>query len=156
MKILYFIFLSIVLCLSSKAQNLSTTMTVSAGTSVIIASGTTLNAPNINLKSTSDKYACLLLNGALGTTNIANYDRYVNVVGTSNANGGNDLISLPVKETGDVTFSQFLNYSPDAGVTPNSDVIVNSTIKPENSSPSPLHIHQDRITIIFTDIPIQI
>lgn len=105
-------------------------MTVSAGTSVTISSGTTLYAPNINLKSTSDKYACLLVNGALGTTTIANYDRYVNVVGTSTANGGNDLISLPVKETADVTFAEFLNYSPDAGVTPNSDIIVNSTTTP--------------------------
>lgn len=122
--------LSIVICFTSEAQDLARTLTVSAGTSVSIASGTTLNAPNINLKSTSNKYACLLLNGALGTATIVNYDRYVNVVGVAGANGGNDLISLPVKKIEDVTFGEFLNYSPNSGLTPNSDIIVNSTVTP--------------------------
>lgn len=130
MKNLYLLFLSFVLCFASNAQNLATTVTVSAGTSVSIASGTTLYASNVNLKSTSDKYACLLLDGALGTSTIVNYDRYVNVVGTAGANGGNDLIALPVKQSGDVTFAEFLNYSPDAGLTPNSDIIVHSTVTP--------------------------
>ncbi len=130
MKKNYLILLSVALCFASKAQNLSTTVTLSAGTSVSIESGTTLYASNVNLKSTSDKYACLLLNGEMGPSTIVNYDRYVNVVGTSSANGGNDLISMPVKEIGDVTFGNFLNYSADGGLTPNSDIIVHSPVTP--------------------------
>lgn len=129
-KLLLSFSVSVALCFTSKSQNLATTMTVSAGTSVSVASSTTLYASNVNLKSTSDRYACLLLDGALGNSTIVNYDRYVNVVGTSGVNGGNDLISLPVKQTGDVTFGEFLNYSPDAGLTPNSDIIVHSTVTP--------------------------
>lgn len=126
MKKIYLIFLSIALGFTSIAQDLAQTMTVSAGTSVSVTTGTTVYASNVNLQSTSNKFACLLLNGDLGATTIVNYDRYVNVHGTSGVNGGNDLIALPVKETGDVTFGQFLNYSPDDGTTKNSDVLYNS------------------------------
>ena len=125
-KILLTGILSLAICFTVKTQSLDETMTVAAGTAVSIASGTTLNASNVNLKSTSDKYACLLLNGDIGSSTIVNYDRYVNVVGTSGVNGGNDLVSLPVKAAENVTFSDLLSYSADEGVTPNSDIIVNS------------------------------
>ncbi|RXJ44425.1 T9SS type A sorting domain-containing protein [Gelidibacter gilvus] len=118
------------ICFTSSAQSLEKTITVNAGTSVLVAYGTTLNAPNIDLKSTSDKYACLLLHGELATNTVVNYDRYVNVVGTSGVNGGNDLISLPVKETGDVTFEEFLNYSPNGEMVKNSDILPHSPKTP--------------------------
>ncbi|WP_047544919.1 T9SS type A sorting domain-containing protein [Psychroserpens sp. Hel_I_66] len=122
--------ISALLCFSSNAQDLATTMTVKPGTPVFVSSGTTLDASNINLKSTSSKFSCLLLNGTLGTSNIVNYDRYINVVGVTGVNGGNDLISLPVKASGDVTFADLLGYSADAGLTTNADIIVNSTATP--------------------------
>ncbi|MGF1555655.1 T9SS type A sorting domain-containing protein [Paucihalobacter sp.] len=113
-------------CFTSKAQGSGDIMTIFPGTSVSIASGTTLSAPEVNLKSTSTQYACLLLNGTIGGSTIVNYDRFVNVVGTLAGNGGNDLVSFPVKATGDVTFNDLLNFSPDNGTTTNSDIIVNS------------------------------
>ncbi len=124
------VFLSVPLLFTSQAQNLSETMTVSAGTSVIVELGTTIKATNLNLQSTSDKFSCLMLNGDLHVSTLVNYDRYVNVHGTNGINGGNDLISMPVKEIGDVTFPQFLNYSADAGTTKNSDVLHNSSTTP--------------------------
>lgn len=124
------IILSNALYISSKAQGSGDVMTVFPGTSVSIASGTTLSAPEINLKSTSTQYACLLLNGTIGGATVVNYDRFVNVVGTSSVNGGNDLISLPVKADGVVTFTDLLNYSPNNGTTPNSDIIVHSPAMP--------------------------
>lgn len=122
--------LSLATCFTSNAQSLEKTITVSAGTSVLVASGTTLNAPHIDLKSTSDRYSCLLLHGELATNTVVNYDRYVNVVGTSGINGGNDLISLPVKEIGDVTFAEFLNYSPNDGMIKNLDILPHSPKTP--------------------------
>lgn len=105
-------------------------MTVSGGTSVSIATGTTVTADNVNLKSTSDKFSSLMLDGDLlkddaVTPTVVNYDRYVNVVGSASNNGGNDLISLPVK-TADATFGDLLTYSADGGTTPNSSIIVNN------------------------------
>lgn len=122
--------LTIGFCFTSKAQGSGDIMTIFPGTSVSIASGTTLSAPEINLKSTSTQYACLLLNGTIGGSTVVNYDRFVNVVGTSGVNGGNDLISLPVRADGVVTFSHFLNYSADNGTTKNSDIIVHSPAMP--------------------------
>lgn len=144
MKTFYLLFLSVALVFASKAQNLEKTMTVSAGNLIFVTSGTTLNAPNLNLKSTSGSYASLFLNGTLGASTIVNYDRFVNVVGTSGVSGGNDLISLPVKEIGNITFGEFLNYSPDDGLSTNSDVIPNAPSVPtlyafgpyDNSVPS--------------------
>lgn len=118
------------LCFSAKAQDSEDIMTVTAGTWVSIASGTILSASEVNLKSTSTQYACLLLNGTIGGATIVNYDRFVNVVGSPGVNGGNDLISLPVKAAGDVSFSDLLNYSPDSGATLNSDIIVNAPSLP--------------------------
>lgn len=129
MKNLYLLSILSVFSLSVKAQDLSTVMTVSGGTSVSVASGTTVYASNVNLKSTSDSYSCLLLNGDLGPSTIVNYDRFVNKAGTGTTTG-NDLISLPVKAAGDVTFTEFLGYSADGGTTLNSDLILNSTVTP--------------------------
>lgn len=125
-KLLFSVALAVAVCSTTKAQSLDETMTVSAGTAVSIAANTTLNASEVNLKSTSDQYACLLLNGFIGASTVVNYDRYVNKVGNSSYNGGNDLISLPVKTDVAVTFANLLSYSPDEGKTPNSAVIANS------------------------------
>lgn len=123
MKILYLTVLSVAFCYSTKAQDLSSSMHVSAGTTVLVSSGTTLSASELNLKSTSNSFACLFLNGTLTASTVVNYDRYVNVIG-SGQDGGNDLIALPVK-TEDDTFSDFLNYTD--GSTPNSDIIPHAT-----------------------------
>lgn len=117
-------------CTTSKAQNLATTMTVAPGTNVYVSSGTSIDAADLNLKSTSDQYSCLLMDGTLSSATVVNYDRYVNQVGTAGLNGGNDLISMPVKETGDVTFAEFMSYSPDGGLTTNADVIPHSPSTP--------------------------
>ena len=124
------VFLIVLLCFNSKAQNLSRTFTVSPGTSVTVTNNTTIYASEVNLKSTSDRFSCLMLDGDLGLSTIVNYDRYVNIHGTNGVNGGNDLISMPVKEVGDVTFTNFLNYSSDAGITKNSDLLYNSNTTP--------------------------
>lgn len=118
--------LTLVVCFTAQAQSFDETMTVTAGTAVSVATGTTIYASDINLQSRSSQYACLLLNGAIGASTIVNYDRFVNVVGSIGNNGGNDLISLPVKADEPVTFADLLSYSPDGGTTPNSSIIVNS------------------------------
>ena len=104
-----FIVLLSIFCLSLEAQDLSSTMTVREGTSVSIADGAIFTADELNLKSTSDSFACVMLDGTITDGTVVNYDRYVNVVGTSGANGGNDLVSLPVKAT-DTDYNDFLNY----------------------------------------------
>ena len=127
MKYNFLILFSILYCLNLNAQDLSSTMTVAPGTSISIASGTTLSAAELNLKSTSNSFSSVMLDGTITPTTVVNYDRYVNQVGVSGVNGGNDLISLPVKTT-DATFGDFLNYSADYGST------TNSTTMPTNSS----------------------
>ncbi|EPR72455.1 TonB-dependent receptor [Winogradskyella psychrotolerans RS-3] len=119
MKYNFLILFSILYCLNLNAQDLSKTMTVAPGTSISIAAGTTLSAAELNLKSTSDSFSSVMLDGTITPSTVVNYDRYVNVVGTSGVNGGNDLISLPVK-TSVATFGDFLNYSADYGSTTNS------------------------------------
>jgi len=126
MKRIYLTCFTFAIGFLSKAQDLASTMTVSPGTSVSIASSTTLYASELNLKSTSNSFASLLLKGDVGPSTIVNYDRYVNMVGSSGVPGGNDLISLPLKLEGDVTFTDFLNYSSDDELTLNSDDLVNS------------------------------
>ena len=129
MKKLYFLFFTVANCFNLFAQDLSKTMTITAGTGVSVISNATLNADEVNLKSTSSEFSSLLLDGGtVGTSTIINYDRYVNVVGSSSA-GGNDLISLPLKNAGNVTFAEFLTYSED-GIDTNADIITNSTITP--------------------------
>ncbi|TXD84282.1 T9SS type A sorting domain-containing protein [Subsaximicrobium wynnwilliamsii] len=125
MKNYYLILCSVAICLSANAQELSTTMTVKPGSTVYVSSGTTLAPSNLNLKSRSNSYAILLLKGDLGASTIVNYDRHVNKVGQSGVNGGNDLISMPVKVAGDATFVEFLDYSNGSDI--NSDVLANST-----------------------------
>ena len=124
MKKFYLTALAVAFSYTVKAQDLSSTMLVTPGTTVMVSSGTAISASEVNLKSTSDSFACLFLNDDLESSTIVNYDRYVNIIGTSGQNGGNDLISLPVKTTADVTFSDFLNYTD--GVTANSMIIPNA------------------------------
>ena len=119
MKYFSFPLISILFCLNLNAQDLSSTMTVTAGTPIIIKSGTTFDAGELNLKSNSDSFASVLSEaGTITTATVVNYDRYVNEVG-SGATGGNDLVSLPVKASG-AAFGDLLAYTADYGVTTNS------------------------------------
>ncbi|WP_026753422.1 T9SS type A sorting domain-containing protein [Sediminibacter sp. Hel_I_10] len=134
MRKIYFTCLLVTAACISSAQELDKTITVNGGTAVYVEAGTTIYADQVNLKSTSDRFSSLMLNGDLAVSQsslepatLVNYDRYVNVVGETGVPGGNDLISMPVKATGDVTFTDFLGYSADEGTTPNSDIIVSST-----------------------------
>ncbi|WP_179317270.1 T9SS type A sorting domain-containing protein [Winogradskyella undariae] len=111
-----FIVLLSIFCLSLEAQDLSSTMTVREGTSVSIADGAIFTADELNLKSTSDSFACVMLDGTITDGTVVNYDRYVNVVGTSGVNGGNDLVSLPVMVTG-ADFNDFLLLNTDGDLT---------------------------------------
>jgi len=111
-----FIVLLSIFCLSLEAQDLSSTMTVREGTSVSIADGAIFTADELNLKSTSDSFACVMLDGTITDGTVVNYDRYVNVVGTSGVNGGNDLVSLPVMVT-DADFNDFLLLNTDGNLT---------------------------------------
>ncbi|WP_179019025.1 T9SS type A sorting domain-containing protein [Winogradskyella forsetii] len=123
MKLFYLTAFAVAFCYMAKAQDPSRTMHISAGTSVIVSSGTTLSASEVNLKSTSDRFACLFLNDDLEASTVVNYDRYVNMIGSSTQNG-NDLISLPVKTTADATFADFLTYTD--GTNANSAIIPNA------------------------------
>ncbi|NRD22711.1 T9SS type A sorting domain-containing protein [Winogradskyella litoriviva] len=124
MKIIYPTLLALVFGVCTNAQDLTSTMHVSAGTSVYVSSATTVSAEQINLKSTSNRFSTLYLNEDLDASLIVNYDRYVSVIGSSGESGGNDLISMPVKVPGTVTLSDFLGYTD--GTTVNSDVIPHS------------------------------
>ncbi len=119
-KIYLFIFL-IFLCFASIAQDYSKTVTVSAGIPIRIKSGTPISASQITLKSTSNRFSSLFLEEALPNSIVVNYDRHVNLVGISGVNGGNDLIAMPVKKLGAVTYSEFLDYSN--GTTTNRDIL---------------------------------
>lgn len=69
---------------------------------------------NLTLNSTSISYASLIDKGWL--TGEVNYNRHVNVMGTS-AGGGNDLISSPIEG---VSFNQaFVNSNPELPENPN-------------------------------------
>lgn len=121
MKNIYLIFLLILFSKASVAQDFSRTVTVSAGIPVKINSGTLISASEITMKSTSTRFSSIFLEEALPESIIVNYDRYVNLIGTSGKNGGNDLISMPVKKSGSVTYSEFLTYAN--GTLTNADVL---------------------------------
>lgn len=78
-----------------------TNVNVSAGANLVVNSGITLAASDINLNSTSSSYSSLISEGTI--TGTVNYKRYTNIAG-SGASGGNDLVSSPV--TGQ-TFGSF-------------------------------------------------
>ncbi|REE24996.1 putative secreted protein (Por secretion system target) [Winogradskyella pacifica] len=128
MKLFYLTAMAVAFCYTTKAQDLSSTLHVSAGTTVTVSSGTKISTEEVNLKSTSDSFACLFLNGDLDASTVVNYDRYVNVIGISGENGGNDLISLPVKTVADATFADFLTYTD--GLNANLTIIPNSPSLP--------------------------
>ncbi|MBA6153194.1 T9SS type A sorting domain-containing protein [Gelidibacter maritimus] len=121
MKNFYIVFLIVCSSMTVNSQTISTTMTVSAGTGVYVSSGTPISASELTLKSSSDQFSALFLNEPLNDAIIVNYDRHVNLVGKSGDNGGNDLISMPVKNVGE-TYANFLNYSAD-GLLTNADVL---------------------------------
>ncbi|MEO8773426.1 MAG: T9SS type A sorting domain-containing protein [Gelidibacter sp.] len=122
MKNSYLIFFITLFSFTSVAQNFSKTVTVSAGIPVKIKSGTLISASEITLKSTSDRFSSLFLEEALPGAVIVNYDRHVNL------RGGNDLISMPVKSTTAVVYSDFLNDTN--GIVSNRDVLPQNPSKP--------------------------
>ncbi len=124
MKIYYPTLLALVIGLVTNAQDLTSTMHVSAGTPVYVSVATTVSTDQINLKSTSNQFSTLFLNEDLDPSIVVNYDRYINIIGTLGMNGGNDLISMPVKTSGVVTVNDFLGYTD--GTTINSSIIPNS------------------------------
>ena len=76
------------------------TVTVNAGASLTIDSGSTLTVADVmTLESTSTSYASLILDGSVSGT--VTYERFVN----SNSNG-NDLIATPLN---DESWSDFIN-----------------------------------------------
>ncbi|WP_458626825.1 T9SS type A sorting domain-containing protein [Winogradskyella sp. PC D3.3] len=88
---------------------------VEAGASLTINSGVTLTVTDaMTLKSVSDSYSSLILNGTINGT--INYDRHVNIVGTSTG-GGNDLIALPLTPPGGLTFDAFINLGSPTNAT---------------------------------------
>ncbi|WP_179347840.1 T9SS type A sorting domain-containing protein [Winogradskyella pacifica] len=88
---------------------------VEAGASLTIDSGITLTVTDaVNLTSVSDSFSSLILNGTISGT--INYDRHVNIVGTS-AGGGNDLIALPLTPAGGLTFDAFINLGSPTNAT---------------------------------------
>ncbi|WP_052461040.1 FG-GAP-like repeat-containing protein [Psychroserpens mesophilus] len=82
-------------------------ITVEAGAALTINPGVTLTANTTTLKSTSQMYSSLILDGSL--TGTINYERHVNVNG-SGETGSNDLISAPL--TGQ-TFNDFALANPN-------------------------------------------
>lgn len=152
MKKIYLLIFSLSISATYQAQDLSKIMTVSPGATVIVEEGTTIYASNVNLKSTSDKFACLYLDGDLGTSTVVNYDRYVSAQGVSGENGGNDLVSMPVKGLVDVTFPDFLNFSADEGITKNSNILPESVSTPGRflfgpyNNPTQTYINYDTTT----------
>ena len=87
-----------------------TPITIREGASIKINLGTSLTNSELTLKSVSNQYSNLIVDGSLGTSpdGVVNYDRYINLIGSDSA-GGNDLVSFPVFQSGD-NFDDFLAY----------------------------------------------
>ncbi|MBO3097276.1 discoidin domain-containing protein [Gelidibacter pelagius] len=66
---------------------------VEPGASLTVDSGAIVNATTTTLKSRSNSYSSLIVNGEIN--GVVNYGRWVNKMGTA-AGGGNDLISSPL------------------------------------------------------------
>ncbi len=73
---------------------------VNPGASLTLNADGILTANSTTLKSRSDSFSSLIIDGG-ALTGILNYERWVNQIGTS-AGGGNDLISSPLRN---VTFN---------------------------------------------------
>lgn len=112
---------------------------VAPGAGLTINNGVTLSATTMNLQSQSDMYSSLILNGNISGP--VNYERHVNVIGTS-AGGGNDLISAPVVNqtfgsfasepannslAASGTLRAFAPYNTAAGAYQNYDVNTNAS-----------------------------
>lgn len=108
--------------------------TVEGGASVTINSGVTLTTTTVNLNSTSQQYASLILDGSL--LGVVNYNRFTASVGPV---GTNDLIAPPVSgqlfgafdvlnpnlpESGNLR--AFAPYNTSTGSYENFDVIANT------------------------------
>ncbi|WP_323788897.1 FG-GAP-like repeat-containing protein [Psychroserpens sp.] len=82
-------------------------ITVDAGAALTVNTGVTLSANTTTLRSTSQMYSSLILDGSL--TGTINYERHVNING-SGTTGSNDLISAPL--TGQA-FNEFATANPN-------------------------------------------
>jgi len=82
-------------------------ITVEAGAALTVNSGVTLSANTTTLRSTSQMYSSLILDGSL--TGTINYERHVNING-SGITGSNDLISAPLSGQ---AFSEFATANPN-------------------------------------------
>ncbi|WCO03167.1 FG-GAP-like repeat-containing protein [Psychroserpens ponticola] len=82
-------------------------ITVEAGAALTVNTGVTLSANTTTLKSTSQLYSSLILDGSV--TGTINYERHVNING-SGETGSNDLISAPL--TGQ-EFDDFVLANPN-------------------------------------------
>ncbi|MBO3097275.1 discoidin domain-containing protein [Gelidibacter pelagius] len=112
---------------------------VAPGAGLTVNSGVTLAVDTTTLQSRSNTYSSLILNGEI--TGAVNYERYVNVIGTS-AGGGNDLISSPVVNqtfgsfasapangvlAASGTLRAFAPYNTAAGAYQNYDITANAS-----------------------------
>ncbi|MFK7781718.1 ASPIC/UnbV domain-containing protein, partial [Psychroserpens sp.] len=82
-------------------------ITVEAGAALTVNSGITLSANTTTLRSTSQMYSSLILDGYV--TGTINYERHVNINGSGDT-GSNDLISAPL--TGQ-EFDDFVQANPN-------------------------------------------
>ncbi|WP_299361622.1 T9SS type A sorting domain-containing protein [Winogradskyella sp.] len=121
-KVVLFLMTFSVFTVTTKGQD---RVTVTEGTSLVVGSEASFTNADIVLKSTSNSYSNLILDGSLGTSSAdVHYDRYVNAIG-SGTSGGNDLVALPVFDTG-FDFVTLLTFGDNQNVIANnpSDVSV--------------------------------
>ena len=76
------------------------------------------NAGVLNLNSTSTEFSSIVPIRSVNSGEV-NYSRFVNKVGNSSENGGNDLVSAPLLPEEGQTFDQFITL----GTPANSDVL---------------------------------
>jgi hypothetical protein len=87
------------------------TITVNPGAALTIDSGVTVTVTTLDLNSTSQLFSSLVSDGTI--TGTVNYNRYVNVIGSTSTPGGNDLISVPLMPASGINFEELtLQGSP--------------------------------------------
>lgn len=99
-------------------NTLINSLIIEPGAALTLETNMILTFNDITLNSTSSSFASLVDNGWIAAK--VNYNRYVNVVGTS-AGGGNDLISSPV--TGLNFDADFVNVNPELAAHPSPNGI---------------------------------
>lgn len=87
------------------------TFTVNPGATLTVNTGATLTVADLDrgltLESNSTQYSSLILDGNIEGP--VNYERFVNIAGTTGSSGGNDLISAPLLPSSGQTFDEFIN-----------------------------------------------